>query len=456
MEKRTRFTVVFVLIVLAVASALVVWNSQSRYRQYLQHQKQLATRSVSAAASEIALQIAELRRRVALFAEEETELIQQVAAQPGDEKLVDKLASRLDTYFSNRIAFTIADAEGKPLVCDYDGLVGEVCRRDIRDFAQRPDSYDVYMHPQPGAYHFDIMARWATESGARGVFFVSFRPTVVARILANTEPVRHRLLVLLASDPALVEVTSEGARDRLGTDPRLTDEEMKRLGPSAPIPGTRWVVADLPEAGLSAEKRESLWREIGMIVVALALITAVMLRFLKLSEQRRHTAEDALRRAYHEQEIRIRDRTQRLSEANTELQQVIRERKQALRELREREATLGAILDTAVDGIIVINGQAEIVLFNGAAERMFGYRAAEVLGQNVKMLMPPPYRDEHDEYLARYHETGERRIIGIGRQVRGQRKDGSTFPVDLAVSEADLPNKKLFAGILRELAEAPS
>jgi PAS domain S-box-containing protein len=456
MEKRTRSTVVFVLIVLAIASALVIWNSESRYRQYLEYQKQLAARSVSAAASEIALQIAEIRRRVALFAAEETELIEKVAAQPEDEKLIDRLAGRVDNYFSNRFAFTIADAEGKPLVADYEGLVGEVCQRDIRDFAKHPHPYDVYVHPQPEAYHFDIMARWATETGGRGVFFVSFHPTVVARILANAELVKHRLLALLASDPSLIEVTSEGARDRLGADLRLTDEEMKRLGPSEPISGTRWVVADLPDAGLDAEERESLWRETGMTIVALALITAVMLRFLKLSEQRRHTAEGALRRAYHELDLRVKDRTQRLTEANTELQQVVQERKQALRELREREATIGAILDTAVDGIIVINGQAEVVLFNGAAERMFGYRAAEVLGQNVKMLMPPPYRDEHDEYLAHYHETGERRIIGIGRQVRGQRKDGSTFPIELSVSEVDLPNKKLFAGILRELAEEGS
>ena len=120
---------------------------------------------------------------------------------------------------------------------------------------------------------------------------------------------------------------------------------------------------------------------------------------------------------------------------------------------RESEAKAQAILETTVDGIITIDADGEIESFNEAAEDIFGYDAEEVIGKNVKVLMPPPYRDEHDEYLRNYHETGRKRIIGIGREVWGRRKDGSTFPMDLAVSEVELGDRILFTGIVRDISE---
>ncbi|WP_232797971.1 PAS domain S-box protein [Salinibacter altiplanensis] len=120
---------------------------------------------------------------------------------------------------------------------------------------------------------------------------------------------------------------------------------------------------------------------------------------------------------------------------------------------RESEAKAQAILETTVDGIITIDAGGIIESFNEAAENIFGYDAEEVIGQNVKVLMPPPYRDEHDEYLRSYHETGRKRIIGVGREVWGRRKDGSTFPMDLAVSEVELGDRTLFTGIVRDISE---
>ena len=98
------------------------------------------------------------------------------------------------------------------------------------------------------------------------------------------------------------------------------------------------------------------------------------------------------------------------------------------REAAAREAHLQSILDTVPEAMIVIDERGLIQSFSSAAERLFGYGAGEVVGQNVKMVMPSPYREQHDGYLSRYLRTGERRIIGIGRVVVGERKDGSTFP----------------------------
>jgi two-component system sensor kinase FixL len=118
-----------------------------------------------------------------------------------------------------------------------------------------------------------------------------------------------------------------------------------------------------------------------------------------------------------------------------------------------REAHLQSILDTIPDAMVVIDVRGVMRSFSAAAERLFGYRHEEVIGKNVSMLMPSPYREQHDGYLERYLRTGERRIIGIGRVVVGERKDGSTFPMELAVGEMKSRNDRFFTGFIRDLSE---
>lgn len=116
------------------------------------------------------------------------------------------------------------------------------------------------------------------------------------------------------------------------------------------------------------------------------------------------------------------------------------------------EARLESVLETAPDGIIVMDEAARILVFNKACETLFGYTAAEVVGGNVRQLMPQEHHDNHDLYVQRYRATGEKRIIGVGREVEGRRKDGSIFPIDLAVGEAATPNGRQFIGVIRDLS----
>jgi two-component system, LuxR family, sensor kinase FixL len=118
-----------------------------------------------------------------------------------------------------------------------------------------------------------------------------------------------------------------------------------------------------------------------------------------------------------------------------------------------REAHLQSILDTVPDAMIVIDERGVMRSFSAAAERLFGYTSADALGKNVRMLMPSPYREGHDGYLTHYIATGERRIIGIGRIVVAERKDGSTFPIELAVGEMKSGNQRFFTGFIRDLSE---
>ncbi|ONF97058.1 sensor histidine kinase [Sphingomonas jeddahensis] len=121
--------------------------------------------------------------------------------------------------------------------------------------------------------------------------------------------------------------------------------------------------------------------------------------------------------------------------------------------LARREAHLRSLLDTVPDAIVVIDDRGLVRDFSPAAERMFGWDTDEIRGHNVSMLMPDPYRSAHDDYLQRYYRTGEKRIIGKGRVVVGQRRDGSTFPLELAVGEMNVGGLRHFTGFIRDLTE---
>jgi two-component system, LuxR family, sensor kinase FixL len=121
--------------------------------------------------------------------------------------------------------------------------------------------------------------------------------------------------------------------------------------------------------------------------------------------------------------------------------------------LRASQSQLRSLINTVPDAVVVIDERGAIGSFSPAAERLFGYSEAELIGENVKKLMPNPYRDQHDGYLERYLRTGEKHIIGIGRVVTGMRKDGTIFPLELAVGEARIEGKRIFTGFIRDLTD---
>jgi two-component system sensor kinase FixL len=168
--------------------------------------------------------------------------------------------------------------------------------------------------------------------------------------------------------------------------------------------------------------------------LALAAVLVVLWALVHLARQshRQRRTSEALRETIGDLEARVTARTA---------------------ELRDSTAWLRSIIDSAVDGIVVIDALGRIEAFNPGAQRLFGYREPEVMGRNVSMLMPQPYRDEHDGYINRYLKTGTARIIGIGRQVTGLRRDGTTFPLRLSVGEIPAGRQRKFVGILHDLSE---
>ena len=152
----------------------------------------------------------------------------------------------------------------------------------------------------------------------------------------------------------------------------------------------------------------------------------------------------------------IREVIERLKGAQAglhDLEDVIARAMEVEEALVESEARNRAILETAVDAIITIDEQGVIVSANPAAGEMFGYDVAEMTGERINTLMPSPYHEEHDGYLENYQRSGNKKIIGIGREVEGLRKDGERFPIHLSVSEIKLDGRFLFTGIIRDISE---
>jgi len=204
--------------------------------------------------------------------------------------------------------------------------------------------------------------------------------------------------------------------------PRLTIQEMRRE--------ENRLLASRSQADQSAVRRLQ-WVSIVLVVVTVALLCWIVAL----------TARDRGRQ---------RQGTDALLRAKDDLEAQVGANAAALRDSNER---LRSIIDSAVDGIIVIDARGRIEAFNRGAERLFGYPESEVMGRNVNMLMPSPDREEHDGYLARYLATGTAKIIGIGRQVTGRRRDGSTFPLHLSVGEMSIKGERKFTGMLHDLSE---
>ena len=174
----------------------------------------------------------------------------------------------------------------------------------------------------------------------------------------------------------------------------------------------------------------------------------------------RQRAEKELRELAGTLDQRVADRTAALETSRRAALNIAQDAEDSRRRAERAAAALGeseartrAVLDTVLDGIITIEPNGRVATFNPGATRIFGYQPQEIIGHNVRELMPPPYQEQHDQYLANYTQTGIKKIIGIGREVVGRRRDGSTFPMDLAVAEMKLEGRPMFVGVVRDITQ---
>lgn len=282
---------VFPVLILSMVGAMLTWNALIRYQEFSAYQQRIMDNSVNGTSAEISVFLSELRRSIHLFADKESALIDRVATNPDDSDIFEQLGTSVRKHFPESFAYTIADKTGTPLIEDFDGLVGEVCIKDMQTFATGRSHSKVYIHPHPTQYHFDIMVDRGHGNGSDGIFFVSFTTDILSRILKHGEVPGHRLILLKQDIPGLIEVTADGARIELQREFKLSTQEMERIGHSVAIKGTLWDLIDLPDADLYTGMRNDILRE--TILIFLMFITAggIMFWLLVLSQSKRRKLE---------------------------------------------------------------------------------------------------------------------------------------------------------------------
>ncbi|MEI6154700.1 MAG: PAS domain S-box protein, partial [Deltaproteobacteria bacterium] len=249
-----------------------------------------------------------------------------------------------------------------------------------------------------------------------------------------------------------------------GTGETVTSRGVHVIASFKRLYTTNWILAaNYPVKEAFSPIYKSRWYMIGYTALCIALsiliVMVVMRKFLTPLSELTLQAEEIGKAGETTRYVKIEAGGEigALSVSFNNMLKRLSEREETLQAslfaIKEKEAKISTILNNTIEGIITINEDKIIETFNPASERFFGFKAEEAIGKNINILMPEPYCSQHDQFIENYLKTGTRNIIGIGREVAGKRKDGSTFPLELSISEVNLGEKKLFTGILRDITE---
>lgn len=284
----------WIVIVLAVLAALVLLlNHRERVAGFEASQRAMAQTTTAEVASLLSFILAERQRQVQLFAEDQVLRLRQLRRDPDSEARRYELERIIKRTFPNVFAYTITDADGRPLLVDFDGYVGEICVQDIQGYA-RSGRYAARIHPNHHAYHYDVMARWRDSDGAELMLMVSFTPSELGQILKAIEPAGHELMLVSNTEPPLIEVTARGARDKTPrADYHLGPGELEWLLARQPVTHSLWSVADFVRPSFVREYRQRARNTLLLSLLALGLIVGAALVLLRREERRRQAAERA-------------------------------------------------------------------------------------------------------------------------------------------------------------------
>jgi signal transduction histidine kinase/CheY-like chemotaxis protein len=261
-----------------------------------QHEQILSSRAEEAA-REIRLYVESRQQLVETFAVEKRELLDRFAQDPENEELRALIIESLARWFRNYFTFTLADGDGNDIVDDIEGFVGEICQIGIRDYVAMIEggnfrqTFRTVIHPQPGNYHFDVMAPRFSGSDLAGVFFVSFHPDDLAGILSSHQSPGHRLALVQKNLDYLIEVTPEGARDAIGgrRSINFTAEEIAEIRAEVPVEGSLWTLVGYLESGLLSRMQRESWTN--AVIILLTVAFAGFVSFRKIQQLGRSQEE---------------------------------------------------------------------------------------------------------------------------------------------------------------------
>lgn len=294
-----RWSITYIFLVPVIVCAVVAWTAFERIGEFESSHLKIAKSTVSTVANEISELIDNQQRLLRLFAKREQQLIHDVAQSPEDESLNIKLTEKLSEFFPEYFAFTLTDYYGNPFIDDFDGYVGALCVKDIKEHA-KGTPHLVRLHPNNYFYHIDFMVPWGIKiegndqgkSKKGGIFFVSFKPNFVSRLLKLSSPPGHELQLINTQTKNLIEIVETGSRITLKRDDfRLTENEQHRALYSIPVKNSYWELTDFQEKELFSNYQYDIIK-FSVIILLVFIAGSIMMTMLLLrSERRRLNAE---------------------------------------------------------------------------------------------------------------------------------------------------------------------
>ena len=291
MLKRLEVFFIAAILVLLTGIVLIVYTME-REQEFKSHNSNIQHTVVESAAYAINLQLQDKRRHVKLFLDEYSKLFVRLDRFPNDEITSQNIYRRLEQRFTDFFTFTITDSQGQPVLMDIASLVGDACQRDLDKFSGMIKRHDgainneVFLHPQPLHYHYDIMAPLHMPRSEPRIFFASFYLDEIASILKTHEVPGQQLLLVRQSNPKLIEVSRQGARDKLNREMTLTDIEQTRILIFENIPETDWKLVNLPDTNFEQQYVKGLWTEVIIILIILSFALFIMISVMfKISEK---------------------------------------------------------------------------------------------------------------------------------------------------------------------------
>lgn len=266
---------------LLITVLVLIVFTQQRERDFTERQDQAQLALVRGAAHAITMHLLEREKNIRLFTDEYRQLFSRLLSYPSDENIRASIDLRLKERFSDYQGFTITNARAEPLTMTN---IGTVCRGDVSSFSRElrrsgvknKAHNQIFIHPQPGNFHFDVMAPLGLQAGSGRVFFVSFGTQEIVEILKTHEIPGNQLMLVRNDDFSLIEIASEGARDEIVREIRLSDAERGHITTFEEIAGTKWRLIDLPDIEYQQRFRKNLWKEAGIIVLIFLIASLMM------------------------------------------------------------------------------------------------------------------------------------------------------------------------------------
>lgn len=294
----TRWSIVYIAVIPIVVCIFAGLNAYQRISEFEQAHYRVAKSTTAIIASEISKRIKEQQRRLNIFAKREEKLLHSIVLSPDNNALKNKLNQKVKESFPNFFAVSIADREGVPIIDDFEGVIGKLCKEDLKLHAQGLPQ-PLRVHPNSQQNHIDIITTWNHDDGKPknekngGLLFVSFVPDFLFRILELSNAPRHELMLVNHTIKDLIEVTETGTRSKLDrNDYRLTAEDKERILFSSPVKNSSWDIVDFRDETLFSEYRNSIISFNVLLITFFILASILMVALLLRIEKRRVSAEE--------------------------------------------------------------------------------------------------------------------------------------------------------------------